>query len=60
MVLHEYMKTFRNDVNNLFGNMHVQIKVYWEFYHGIIYIANERCTDILPTHDKTQNTFWLP
>jgi hypothetical protein len=23
--------------------MHVQIKIYREFYHGIIYIANEGC-----------------
>lgn len=40
-VLYEYMKSFRNDVNNLFDNTHVQIEIYREFYHGIIYIANE-------------------
>ena len=28
-------------MNNLFDNMHVQIKIYQEIYHGIIYIANE-------------------
>jgi hypothetical protein len=37
------MKSFRNDVINLFDNMHVQIKIYREFFHGIIYIANEGC-----------------
>jgi hypothetical protein len=26
---------------NLCGNMHVQSKIYLEFYHGIEYIANE-------------------
>jgi hypothetical protein len=32
---------FWNYLNNLFDNVHMQIKIYWEFYHGIIYIANE-------------------
>jgi hypothetical protein len=36
------MKSLRNGVNNLFDNMHMQIKIYREFYHGVIYIANER------------------
>ena len=32
----------RNDFNNFFDNLHVRIKIlYREFYHGIIYIANE-------------------
>ena len=35
------MKLLRNDVDNLFNNTHVQIKLFWDFYHGIIYIANE-------------------
>ena len=37
----ECMKLLRNDVDNLFNNTHVQIKLFWGFYHGIIYIANE-------------------
>ena len=39
------MKSFRNDVHNLSHSMHVQIKIYWKFYHGIVhvYIANEGC-----------------
>jgi hypothetical protein len=40
-VLYEYIKSLGNEMNNLFDNMHVQIKIYQEFYHGIIYIANE-------------------
>jgi len=40
-VLYEYMNLLRNDVYNLFVNMHVRIKIYLEFYYGIIYIANE-------------------
>ena len=35
------MKKLRNDVYNLFVNTHVRIKIYREFYHGIIHIANE-------------------
>ena len=31
----------RNEVYNLFVNTHVRIKIYLEFYHVIIYIANE-------------------
>jgi len=31
------MKSLRNEINNLFDNMHVQIKIY----HSIIYIAKE-------------------
>ena len=42
-VLYEYMNLLRNDVYNLFVNTHVQIKIYQEFYHGIINIANEGC-----------------
>jgi hypothetical protein len=40
-VLYEYMNLLRNDFYNLFVNMHVRIKMYREFYHSIIYIANE-------------------
>ena len=36
-VLYEF--TNRNYVNNLFVNMHMQIKIYVKFCHGIIYIA---------------------
>ena len=35
------MNLLRNDVYNLIVNTHVRIKIYGEFYHGIIYIANE-------------------
>ena len=31
----------RNDLYNLFTKTHVRIKIYQEFYHGVIYIANE-------------------
>ena len=40
-ILYEYMTSLRNDVCNLFPNMHVRIKTYHEFYHYIIHIANE-------------------
>jgi hypothetical protein len=40
-VLYEYMNSLRNAVCNLFVNMHVRIKIYHQFYHCIIYIANE-------------------
>ena len=40
-VLYEYMHSYRNDVYDLFVNTHLRIKIYREFYHGIIYIANE-------------------
>ena len=40
-VLYEYMHSFMNDVQNLFVNTHVRIKIYPDVYHGIIYIANE-------------------
>jgi len=42
-VLCEYMKSLRNYVNNLVKNVYVRIKIYQEFYHGIIYIFSERC-----------------
>ena len=41
MVLYEYMNSPRNDVCNLFLNMHVRIKIHPEFYHCLIYRANE-------------------
>jgi hypothetical protein len=40
-VLYEYINSLGNDVCNLFINMHERIKIYREFYHCIIYIANE-------------------
>ena len=40
-VLYEYTNSLRNDVSNLFVNTHVRVKIYREFYHCIIYIANE-------------------
>jgi hypothetical protein len=36
-VLYEYMNSLRNDVRNLFVNVHVQIEIYREFCHCIIY-----------------------
>ena len=41
MVLYEYMNSPRNDVFNLFVNVHVRIKIYREFYQCMIYIPNE-------------------
>jgi GH25 family lysozyme M1 (1,4-beta-N-acetylmuramidase) len=40
-VLYEYMNSVRNDVCNLFVNTHVLIKIYRDFYHCVLYIANE-------------------
>jgi hypothetical protein len=40
-VLYEYINSLGNDVCNLFVNTHERIKIYREFYHCIIYIANE-------------------
>ena len=39
--LYDYLHLLGNDVHNLFVNAHVRIKIYWEFYHNIIYLANE-------------------
>ena len=39
-VLYEYMISLWNYVFNLVDNTHVRIKIYQEFYHSIIYIAN--------------------
>lgn len=36
-----YMKLPMIDVNTFFENKHVRIKIYREFYHGIIYIVNK-------------------
>jgi hypothetical protein len=41
MILYEYMNSPRNDVFNLFVNVHVRIKIYREFYQCMIYIPNE-------------------
>jgi len=43
--------------------MHVRIKIYREFYHGIIYIANEgrhvRIKEYsIPCHDKLAVAIW--
>ena len=40
-VLYEYINLHWNYVYNLFFTMHVQIKIYREFDHGFIHIANE-------------------
>jgi hypothetical protein len=56
-VLYEYMNSMRNDVCNLFFNTHVLIKIYGNFYHCIIYIANEG------RHVKINNIYtyiWTP
>jgi len=37
------MKSHSNDVHDLFDNTHVRSKIYQEFYHGIVNIANEGC-----------------
>jgi hypothetical protein len=42
-VLYKSMKSFRNAVHNFFHNTHVQSKIYLEFNHGIVHIANEGC-----------------
>jgi len=47
LVLFEYTNSLRNAVYDLFVNTHVRIKIYREFYHGIIYIANEGCYVII-------------
>jgi hypothetical protein len=39
--LYKYIKSHSNDVHNMSDNTHVQIKIYQEFYHSIIYIASE-------------------
>jgi len=40
-VLYKYMKSLRNDIHYLSDNKHVEIKIYPEFYHGIVYIDND-------------------
>ena len=40
-VLYEYMNSLGNDVCNLFVNTHERTKIYREFYHCNIYIAND-------------------
>jgi hypothetical protein len=40
-VPYEHMNSLRNDVCNLFVNTHVRIKIFREFYHCLIDIANE-------------------
>lgn len=41
MVMDEYMKSFRNDVNNSFNNTHIWINKYEKFYLCSFCIANE-------------------
>ena len=38
-VLCKYMKSLGNDVHNLSDNTPVRIKIYQEFYHGIVNLA---------------------
>ena len=42
-VLYKYMKSLINDILNLSDNTHVQIEIYREFYHVIVYKAKEGC-----------------
>ena len=46
-MLYEYINSLGNDVCNLFVNMSERIKIYREFYHCIIYIANDRINNNL-------------
>ena len=39
-ILYEYINLL-NDIYYLFVNTHVRIKIYREFYNGIIYLDNE-------------------
>jgi len=53
-----YINLLRNEVYNLFVNTHVRIKLYLEFYHSIIYIANEvRHVRIKEINHGSQNVF---
>ena len=40
-VLYKYMKSLINDILNLSDNTHVQIEIYREFYHVIVYKAKK-------------------
>ena len=40
-VLYKYMKSLINDILNLSDNTYVQIEIYREFYHVIVYKAKE-------------------
>lgn len=40
-ILYKNMKSTWNDSHNLSLNVYVQSIIYWEFYHGIVDIANE-------------------
>ena len=39
--LYEYTNLLRNEVYNLLVNTHAWIKIHRQFYHAIIYMANE-------------------
>jgi hypothetical protein len=51
-VLYKYMKSLGNGVQNMSDNTCVWSKIYQEFYHGIVHIANV----LLYTHCKFQPT----
>ena len=40
-ILCKYIISLSNDLHNLSDNTHVRIKIYREFFHSIVYIANE-------------------
>ena len=41
MILYKYIKSLSNDLHNLSDNTHIGIKIYGDFYHGIMHIAHE-------------------
>lgn len=41
--INNIIKSLKNYIHNLCNNMHVRSKRYQEFYHGIVYTANEGC-----------------
>ena len=40
-VFYKSLESLRNDIHNLSYNTHVQIELDQQFYHGIVYIADE-------------------
>jgi hypothetical protein len=39
--MYQFIKSLSYDFHNLSENTPVRIKIYGEFYHGIVYIAHE-------------------
>jgi hypothetical protein len=40
-ILCKYILSLSNDLHNLSDNTHVRIKIYREYFHSIVYRANE-------------------